>query len=156
MAYTDQSIVEYGLQETGVLLNAAFAEYTVPINFDDEGFARLLVSAHVDVTASRVLLEDGAGDWRGADCAGADFAAGWRRWRSCRRRGQGAGSWFLRELCAAARESGTAQYGAGGDQQQSCRVALYHGAGFQFMRRLLSFQRPGRLGRAGRRRCAGD
>jgi len=142
MKLTTQSVYAYGLAETAALLNDSFSDYFVPIHFDTAALLQLLTGSQVDVHASQVVLQDGAGV-----AVGLIANRGW----SCRlaamgvireMQGQGVGKWLLRRLIAAAEAAGQRRMELEVITANAAGVALYERCGFRVMRRLHSHRLP--------------
>jgi ribosomal protein S18 acetylase RimI-like enzyme len=140
MNLSTQSIQEYGVEATLEILTQGFSDYIVPIHLDVTRFYRMLRADSVDLAFSKVVLMNG-------ECAGAGLVA--RRGWSNRLAGMavipiarrlGIGKWLLDHLMEAARDRGDQcielEVIVGNDPA----IQLYQNAGFQTIRKLLSFK----------------
>lgn len=59
MTFAVQSVLGHGLQPTADLLNHGFSDYFVPIHISDAGLLAMVRRDSVDLTLSRVMLNDG-------------------------------------------------------------------------------------------------
>jgi ribosomal protein S18 acetylase RimI-like enzyme len=130
---------EYGLAETAELLNQGLADYYVRVVLDKAALLHLVVHDSVDLSSSRVVLQDGR-------AVGAALVA--RRGWSSRLAGMaivpdarraGVGRWLMAQLIAEAQARGDRRLVLEVIEQNTPAVHLYESCGFRIRRRLLSF-----------------
>ncbi len=134
-----KSVLEFGVANTAKLLNQGFSDYIVPIQIGLEQFYGMLRCDSIDITHSRVVIQDG-------EAVGAALIA-IRGWNSRLAgmsitpgsRGQGVGRWLMKELIREARERGDRRMELEVIEQNGPAVSLYQNAGFVMLRRLVSY-----------------
>jgi ribosomal protein S18 acetylase RimI-like enzyme len=132
---------DYSLPDLVTFLNQGFEDYFVPIEFNATTFLNMLRKDGVDLTTSRVLVDD--------DQPRGIALIARRGWVSRvaamgiakEARGKGAGSWFMDELIKAACERGEREMVLEVIEQNEPAVKLYRKAGFETIRRLVGFVR---------------
>ena len=131
----------YPLPNLVKFLNKGFEDYFIPIQIEIFDFLTMLRKDGIDLTASRVLITD--------DRPCGIALIGRRGWTSRlaamgiskERRGQGAGSWFMEQLIAEARQRGERAISLEVIEQNDPAVKLYQKSGFRTVRRLIGFIR---------------
>jgi GNAT superfamily N-acetyltransferase len=131
----------YSLPDLVRFLNQGFEGYFVPIQIQLFDFLAMLRKDGIDLTISRVLIADDQ------PCGVALIAR--RGWTSRlaamgiakERRGQGAGSWFIKQLIEEAYQRGEREMSLEVIEQNEPAVRLYQKSGFQTVRRLIGLIR---------------
>ena len=131
----------YSLPDLVRFLNQGFEGYFVPIQIQLFDFLAMLRKDGIDLTISRVLIADDQ------PCGVALIAR--RGWTSRlaamgiakERRGQGAGSWFIKQLIEEASQRGEREMSLEVIEQNEPAVRLYQKSGFQTVRRLIGLIR---------------
>src|SRR5215213_693351 len=136
----------YSLPDLVKLLNRGFENYFIPIQFTTDMFSNMLRKDGIDLADSRVLITD--------DQTSGIALIACRRMNHTSRlaamgiakgtRGKGAGSWFMKQLVAEARERGDKEIVLEVIEQNEPAVKLYQKHGFQSLRRLVGYIRGGR------------
>lgn len=131
---------DYPTPDLVQLLNLSFERYLVPVHFELLQFLTMLRKDTVDLSASRVLLADGAP-------AGIALMArrGWTSRLAAmgitkEMRGQRLGSGFMEGLVREARERGDREMVLEVIEQNEAAVRLYRNCGFETVRRLIGFK----------------
>lgn len=131
---------DYPTPDLVQLLNLSFERYLVPVHFELLQFLTMLRKDTVDLSASRVLLADGAP-------AGIALIArrGWTSRLAAmgitkEMRGQRLGSQFMEGLVREARERGDREMVLEVIEQNEAAVRLYRNCGFETVRRLIGFK----------------
>ena len=127
----------YSLADLATFLNDGFADYFVPIQFTTTAFSNMLRKDGMDLSVSRVLMEEGQ------PCGIALIAR--RGWTSRlaamgiskTMRGKGAGSWLMGELIKEACQREDREIVLEVIEQNERAVKLYQKYGFQTVRRLI-------------------
>ena len=146
MTLSTQTVLEYGFEATLDIINQGFSDYMVPIHLDRAGFQRMLRLDSIDVTLSKVVFRDG-------ECVGAGLIAhrGWSSRLAAMAiiptaRRSGAGKWLLDQLMENAQNRGDQRMELEVILGNDPAIQLYQNAGFQTIRRLLSFKQLNPLG----------
>jgi len=133
------SALDYGLERTLKVLNLGFSDYIVPIQFSLSRFHTMLRTDGVDVTLSRVILEDD-------EALGVALIArrGWstRLAAMCivpAARSKGVGKWTMKRLLAESQERGDRSFELEVIASNDPAIQLYAWAGLHKIRQLLSF-----------------
>jgi len=129
----------YPLPDLVDFLNQGFEGYFIPIQIEIVDFLNMLRKDGIDLTASRVLIKD--------DQPGGIALIARRGWTSRlaamgiakKKRGMGAGSWFMEKLIEDARQRGEREMSLEVIEQNEPAVKLYQKSGFQTVRRLIGF-----------------
>ena len=129
----------YPLPDLVDFLNQGFEGYFIPIQIEIVDFLNMLRKDGIDLTASRVLITD--------DQPGGIALIARRGWTSRlaamgiakKKRGMGAGSWFMEKLIEDARQRGEREMSLEVIEQNEPAVKLYQKSGFQTVRRLIGF-----------------
>ena len=129
---------DYPITDLLQYMNLSFEGYIVPAHFEFAQFLNMLRKDNVDLTASRVLLEE--------DKPSGIALIARRGWTSrlaamgivTEMRGKKAGSWFMEKLIQEARERNDREMVLEVIEQNEPAVRLYQKCGFQSVRRLIS------------------
>ena len=127
----------YPLPDLVDFLNQGFEGYFIPIQIEIVDFLNMLRKDGIDLTASRVLIKD--------DQPGGIALIARRGWTSRlaamgiakKKRGMGAGSWFMEKLIKDARQRGEHEIWLEVIEQNEPAVKLYRNSGFQIVRKLI-------------------
>jgi ribosomal protein S18 acetylase RimI-like enzyme len=146
MDFLTKPASNYPVAELVSILNQGFEDYFIWIHFTDPLFLNMLRKDGIDLSASRVLLENQK------PCGIALIAP-----RAVQRvsrlaamgiakqtRGKGAGSWFMKELIAEACERGDREMVLEVIEQNEPAVKLYRKYGFESLRRLVGYVHQGK------------
>jgi ribosomal protein S18 acetylase RimI-like enzyme len=140
MNYQTLSLDSLSIQEAVELFNRGFEGYFVPVQFTVDSFKAFTQRDNVDFKASQVLL----GDSRALGVALISCREKASRMGGLgiisKIRGRGAGSWFVRELLAQARQRGESEMHLEVITQNEAALRLYEKYGFVKLRRLLGFK----------------
>ena len=136
------TVTAHGLAETAALLNEAFADYLVPLQFSADSLQAMTRSDQVDLAASQVLLDDGepVGVALIARRGNLGRLAGMALVPAARARGLGRR--LLQQTLADARVRGDAHLELEVIDQNEPAKQLYLRAGFRPVQALLSFDAP--------------
>lgn len=134
-----ESVTDYGLAKTTELLNRGFADYFVKIEFSLASLFHMICSDGIDVTSSRVVVQDG-------EAVGVALIAR-RGWTSRLAgmaivpdaRSKGVGKWAMGQLIAEAKERGERTMVLEVIEQNTAGVRLYQGRGFRALRQLVGY-----------------
>ena len=139
MTYTIQPASDYTSDELADLFNRGFEDYFMPIEFTGEYFARFVTRDGIDLSLSRVLLQDdltvGSGLITSRGQASRLGAMGIIK----SLRNHGAGTWLLERLMDEARQRGEIHMGLEVIVQNEPAVHLYEKFGFRKVRQLFGF-----------------
>jgi ribosomal protein S18 acetylase RimI-like enzyme len=146
MDFVTKPASNYPVAELVSMLNQGFEDYFIPIDFTNSMFLNMLHKDGIDLSASRLLLEDQT------PCGIALIAP-----RGARRvsrlaamgiakeiRGKGAGSWLMKELVQEACERGEREMVLEVIEQNEPAVKLYQKCGFESVRRLVGYTYGGK------------
>lgn len=137
MGFNSFPAIDYSNQDLVDILNRGFEDYFVPITFHVAAFLNMVRKDGIDLTASRVVVEDD-------QPIGIALIA--RRGWACRLaamgiakeyRGTGAGSWCMAQIIQEARQRGEREMLLEVIEQNEPAVHIYKKCGFQTVRRLI-------------------
>jgi len=149
MSFTTISCLDFGLENTIDLLNRAFIDYEIPVEFNTVRFMSMLRFDGIDLSISRVVLHEdqpaGVGlvarrGWTGRLAAMA-VVPDLRR--------IGAGRHLVTEILDEARSRGDRTLELEVIEDNLPAVNLYTGVGFKQIRRLTSYSSTGQLTQVG-------
>lgn len=135
-----QPALNWTMPELAEIMTAAFEGYLVPVQMTAHRMARLLLADGVDLTLSTIAVDDGR-----PQGLGLITRRGW----ACRlagmgvfkgARGRGVGKRLLAHLIEAASARGDREIVLEVIEQNAPAVALYRGAGFETIRRLVGYR----------------
>lgn len=146
-----KSVLDYGLQESAGVMNLGFSDYFVPIQLDAIKFHELLRTSHIDISLSKVVIQDGKalGIALIARRGWSSRLAGMSVIPEARR--QKVGTWLMEQIIADSKTRGDRRMELEVIEQNLPAVYLYEFIGFRIMRRLVSWKlespggRPGNL-----------
>jgi ribosomal protein S18 acetylase RimI-like enzyme len=143
MAFEFPAVTEFGLERAAAVLTRGFADYYVKIPFTAAGLVQMARTDSIDLTASRVIVCDGAaiGVAMMARRGWTSRLAGMSVVPEARRRG--AGRAVMVQLLAEARARGERMMVLEVIEQNEPAVRLYEASGFAKVRRLVGFAGPG-------------
>jgi ribosomal protein S18 acetylase RimI-like enzyme len=130
----------FSISQLADLLTRGFEDYFIPIHIDESALLTMLRRDSVDLTASRVILEDG-------EPIGVGLIAR-RGWTSrlaamgiaVSARNGGAGTWAMERLIKEAKSRGEKRMLLEVIEQNTAGVKLYEKVGFEKVRRLVGYK----------------
>jgi len=146
MTLSTQSVLEFGIEPTLDILNQGFSDYIVPIHLEYANFQRMLRLDSIDATLSKVVFSGGESVGIGlvAHRGWSSRLAGMAVLPTARR--SGVGKWLLDQLIEDAQVRGDHRMELEVIIGNDPAIQLYQDAGFQTIRRLLSFKLENPLG----------
>jgi ribosomal protein S18 acetylase RimI-like enzyme len=140
MAIEMKSVMEYGIEETAVLLNRGFTDYFVPVQFNMNSLLHLVAHDGLDLTSSRIMYQNG-----NAVGVGLIARRGWSSRLAAmaivpEAQNQGVGKRFMQSLIDEAQQRGEKQMFLEVISANTAGIRLYEGAGFTTIRELHSYQ----------------
>jgi ribosomal protein S18 acetylase RimI-like enzyme len=148
MDYQTRPLKTLSMNEAADLFNRSFEDYLVPVQFTESAFLTFVQRDNIDFHASQVLMvRDSPAGLALIACRGnASRMGGFGIIKEFR--GQGAGTWFVKQLLDDARQRGETQMYLEVITKNEAAVRLYEGQGFTKIRQLLGFKAERPTGKA--------
>ena len=149
MPYTIQPASDYTSAELADLFNRGFEDYFMPVEFDEEHFSIFIARDGIDLSLSRVLLNEDQPIGLGLVASRGDISRlgamgivkGWRS--------RGAGTWLVEKLMDEARRRGERRMWLEVIVQNEPAAHVYQKFGFKKIRQLFGFIAKEPAGRPG-------
>jgi len=147
MKLNSKSVLDFGLMETMEIFNQGFSDYLIPIRMDPVNFHRMICIDSIDVTLSRVVIDQ---DGKGLGL-GLIARRGWNSRLAGMAivppaRGKGVGQWLMDILIEEAKIRGDHRMELEVIKGNDSAINLYRKNGLQTFRKLLSFSITSPLG----------